>query len=493
MQHFGCGRVMPNECPQPSICSRKSPARQRSAKSEHVRILEIEIDRLRPSPENDQLYRPVDPADPEIVALSISIGAHGVREPLVTTEDYFLISGHRRFVAAKLVGLKSVPCRIEPVRRLDNPGRFLLLLREHNRQRHKSFDERLREELLNVDTRQAHQSLVEFRSTRSRVKASKLELHGVKRRAKISSAKQPFLDAVIAVIKSREEFWPISDRQVHYALLNDPPLRHASKNASRYANSLQSYRDLTDLLTRARIDGAIPFEAIADETRPVTTWAVYREPSAYVRKQMGSLLRTYWRDLMQSQPNHIEVVVEKNSVAPICRQVCEDYCIPMTSGRGYCSLPPRHEMVTRYRQSGKEQLVLLLISDFDPDGEEIAHSFARSLRDDFGVDRIHPIKVALTAEQVQAFELPPGMEAKSGSANHAKFVNRHGGTVWEVEALPPTELQRVLRAAIDNVIDVEAFEHERKSEHEDARFLAGLRSTVVKAMRAATLLDGDED
>jgi hypothetical protein len=295
------------------------------------------------------------------------------------------------------------------------------------------------------------------------------------------------------VINSREEFWPISDRQIHYALLNNPPLRHSSKPASRYANNLQSYRDLTDLLTRARIDGIIPFDAIADETRPVTTWAVYREPAAYVRKQMKSLLRTYWRDLMQSQPNHIEVVVEKNSVAPICRQVCEDYCIPMTSGRGYCSLPPRHEMVGRYRKSGKEQLVLLLVSDFDPDGEEIAHSFARSLRDDFGIERIHPMKVALTAEQVQVFKLPPGMEAKRGSANHAKFVSRHGGQVWEVEALPPSELQRVLRAAIDSVIDVEAFQHERTNEQTDAHFLAGLRSTVVAALREATLLDGGEE
>ncbi|MCK4341702.1 MAG: hypothetical protein KAY37_08275 [Phycisphaerae bacterium] len=40
---------------------------------------------IRPSPENDRLYRPVDPDDPEIVALAESIVKFGVREPLVVT------------------------------------------------------------------------------------------------------------------------------------------------------------------------------------------------------------------------------------------------------------------------------------------------------------------------------------------------------------------------------------------------------------------------
>ena len=58
-------------------------------------------------------------------------------------------------------------------------------------------------------------------------------------------------------------------------------------------------------------------------------------------------------------------------------------------------------MAQRFKKSGKDKLVLLMVSDFDPDGEEIAHSFARSMRDDFGVADIHPIKVALTAAQVK--------------------------------------------------------------------------------------------
>jgi hypothetical protein len=103
-------------------------------------------------------------------------------------------------------------------------------------------------------------------------------------------------------------------------------------------------------------------------------------------------------------------------------------------------------------------------------GAFIAQSFTRSLRDDFGIDedRIHAIKVALTAEQVERFKLPPSMKAKETSSRFAAFRERHGRNAWELEALPPDTLADELRRAIDGVIDREAFEHEREQEAADA-------------------------
>ena len=59
----------------------------------------------------------------------------------------------------------------------------------------------------------------------------------------------------------------------------------------------------------------------------------------------------------------------------------------MTSGRGYSSLPPRKDMVDRFRDSGREKLVVIVVSDFDPEGQDIPGSFGVSLRDDFGIVR----------------------------------------------------------------------------------------------------------
>lgn len=274
-----------------------------------------------------------------------------------------------------------------------------------------------------------------------------------------------------------------ADRQIHYGLLNNPPLKHASKPDSTYGNDLASYKSLVDLLTRARLDGTIPFDAITDETRPVDVWSVHDSVRPFIQGELKDAFRGYCRNLMQSQPNHIELVGEKNTVASILRPVAGEYTLPFTTGRGYCSLPPRHAMAQRFFKSGKEKLILLLVSDFDPDGNEIAASFARSMRDDFGVAKVHPIKVALTQEQVDRFKLPPGMKAKASSSRCAKFVDEHGHDVFELEALPPETLQQVVREAIEAVIDREAYAAEIKAEEADAVFLAGVRKSVVVALQ----------
>ena len=87
--------------------------------------------------------------------------------------------------------------------------------------------------------------------------------------------------------------------------------------------------------------------------------------------------------------------------------------------------------------------MLLLVSDFDPDGEQIAESFASSMQHNFGIANIDAVKVALTGEQVNTLTLPPAMKrAKKTSANYAKFNAKYGDDVFELEAVPPAKLPR---------------------------------------------------
>jgi ParB-like chromosome segregation protein Spo0J len=472
---------------------RKKPVKKPVKKDPIQKVRHARLLSIKRSPENDKLYRPVDPTDPDIVALAESIRQHGIREPLIITADGFIVSGHRRSTAARLAGLKMVPVIQLSIRRLDDVNGFVRLLREHNRQRDKTNAEKLREEVVSINPAEAYTQLRQYRRSAAVLTVTPLDMGDVKFRKSISAAKQPMLDAIEAVIEARREFWPLSDRQIHYALLNDPPLRHAAKPYSRYQNDRESYNDLTDLVTRARLERRIPFEAIGDETRPIEEWQVYPGVSAFVREQMGSMFRGYWRNLMQSQPNHLEIVVEKNTIRSIVAPVAEEYAIPTTSGRGYCSLPPRYSMLWRYKASGKQKLVVLLVGDFDPEGEDIAHSFARSMRDDFHVFDVHPIKVALTAEQVLEYQLPPILQAKKTSSRYAKFVELHGTDVFEVEAVPPKTLQQILRSTIEAVIDREAFDAEIAAERDDAAFLEGVRRTVNEALRGAGMEGaGDE-
>jgi hypothetical protein len=53
------------------------------------------------------------------------------------------------------------------------------------------------------------------------------------------------------------------------------------------------------MLTRMRLLGIIPFEAIGDETRPVTVWDLHASVGSSVRQELDGFCKGYWRDLVQ--------------------------------------------------------------------------------------------------------------------------------------------------------------------------------------------------
>ena len=125
-----------------------------------------------------------------------------------------------------------------------------------------------------------------------------------------------------------------------------------------------------------------------------------------------------------------------------------------------------------------------MLTDFDPDGEEIAASFGRSLRDDFGIEDIRPIKVALTADDVKLNDLPSDMDAKESSPNYEKFVQKHGTKVVELDAAPVKLLQNSLRAAIESVLDIAEFDAQVEFAKKDAVTIEAHRQVVFEAIRS---------
>ena len=71
---------------------------------------------------------------------------------------------------------------------------------------------------------------------------------------------------------------------------------------------------------------------------------------------------------------------------------------------------------------------------------------------------------------------------KSPSPNYKKFITRHGIHVAELDAAPVTLLQRKLREAIENCLDMETFQAELAKEKDDAAFIAAKKKLVVKTL-----------
>jgi ParB/Sulfiredoxin domain len=446
---------------------------------------------LKASPENSQLYRDAE-NDPDIDALARSIRKRGLQEPLIVTADNYIVSGHRRYAALSRIGQVVAPCRVLDVRRDSmTTDDYVALLREHNRQRSKTIAEQLREELVDINPAEAHRHLSELRDksiySDQHSDVQSLMIEGTKVRHGISGQKAEHVAYVKKVIfEDRRSYWPLSVRGVHYPLLNYTFLRNIPRKLP-YKNDDESYSATSDLLTRMRLNGEVPWEALTDGTRPLTLYRPFNDAREFVRQEVRNLFDGYWRDLLQTQQNHVEVVVEKNTIYHMVLRVTDRFQIPTSSGRGFNSIDPWHELYKRYRDSQRERLIVIVLSDFDPEGEQIPQVGGRTLRDDFGVDEddLTIIKAGVTTDQIQQYGLPEQNFAKETSSNYDWFVNRNGGdtNVYELEALDPADMLRDLEQVITGVLDMDLFNLEAQREQDESAYLEAARNIASEALK----------
>jgi ParB-like nuclease domain len=449
-------------------------------------ISHFPVKEIKACHENDYIYEPCGIDNHDDRELVESIEMSGIHDPLVLSADGYLLSGHRRLWAAKRLRMDKVPVRwtADTYGALSRMER-LKLLRRHNKQREKSYSERLREIGLDLEPEKTYYRLQKRRIEqliRSSRQTDTIVLGERQKRSRITTLR--FLEAVKNIVSNNKEYWPLTDRRIHYLLLNDPPPRHDKKIDQLYRNDLASYKALTSLLTRARLSGDIPIHAIDDPTRPISIYNGFDNAQEFFKSELDNFLAGYYRNLMQGQHAHIEILLEKAALKRVVERVAMDYCIPVTTTRGYSSLTPRYEISQRFRRSGKKQLVLLILADFDPDGEEIAASLARSMRDDFGVSELsmRAIKVGLTHEDVLNNDFPSELEAKLSSPNYKKFVDKYGERVVELDAAPVEWIQEKLRTAIEAELDMDEFYAQESLEREDSVKLEAQRKLVYQAL-----------
>lgn len=464
-------------------CDQMSSAR---ASKPEIELVQFLVEDIRETAENERLYDGFSASNDDDAKLIADVRENGVLTPLHISEDGYLLDGHRRYNAAVMLSRDAVPCIIEPIQFADlDHGERLKILRSYNHQRDKTFRERVAEARVDIAPEAAYADFMAYEIDRNHIKVDTLDMGEARQRAAITTT--AFLEAVLAIIRRysiRNEL-PISNRAIHYELLNDPPLTHDRKPKSHYRNEPAFANKLSSLLTRARVAGLIPMDAICDDERPTTVWGVHTDPGVFIAEQQKLFLRGYARDLMRSQPDHIEVVVEKKTKYAATQNIAGRYTIPVTAGKGFASIPPRYQIAERYRRSGKRALILIFLTDFDPDGEQIASSFARSMRDDFNIRDIIPVKASLTHKQVAENDLPSSLEAKVTSPNYKRFVDKYGTRAVELDAMPSELFQQSLITAIESVLDVPAYNYEAEQHRQDCYDIQSIRRAALAAMEDA--------
>lgn len=447
----------------------------------------VRPDRLHPSAENGALYNSRGPDDPDQRGLIESIRQNGIQAPLLVSKDWFVVSGHSRLAAAQHLQMKIVPVEILPIRRVDfTSDEWVKILREHNHGRTKTFDELVREKLVDVTDGCVLRAAQESRKMQKDGTAPAVQLSVLRKtRHEISALKRPMAKAIVKVLSELGDDLPVSVRSVHYQLLRDPPRRNARQPSSLYTNDKRSYKDLCNLLARMRLVGMVPWSWIADDLRPVREWQSWRNAADFVREKSKSLYDGFARDLQQSQRVYYAVIVEKDTVRGFFEDTCYHYRIPLLISRGQSSVDMRNQLAELFRKSGKDSLHLFVAGDCDADGDAIVHSTCRSLRDEFGISKLTADRFAISHEQADELSLPRSLEAKSSSTNYEKFLKRHGGRTdcYELEAVSAGQLREWLDAAIRSRIDIRAFNHEVDQQRQELLGIVARKRAVLDVMK----------
>jgi hypothetical protein len=151
----------------------------------------------------------------------------------------------------------------------------------------------------------------------------------------------------------------------------------------------------------------------------------------------------YQRDRTEGQPWNLYLGIEKDALAALLSSWFEERGLPVLALRGYASETLTHDVRAELAADGRPS-ALIYAGDHDPTGEDIDRDFvARS----GPWDKV--VRVALSADQVQALDLPPA-PGKATDSRAAAFAARHGALVQvELDAVEPDTLRDWFTEAID--------------------------------------------
>lgn len=239
------------------------------------------------------------------------------------------------------------------------------------------------------------------------------------------------------------------------------------------ANNLQEYAKLSNLLVQGRMAGIVDWDAIEDRIRvPFIPYWVDDVADA-----ISDTINQYRLDRMADQDVYIEVWVEKDALSGVLKRITSHYHVNLMVNRGYSSCTAMHDAFERIRDKQDEKrCYILYLGDHDPSGVDMVRDI-RARLEEFGAEA-EVIRIALTQEQIKKFNPPPN-PAKITDPRAKGYIAKFGNTSWEVDALNPDVLHKIIRKAIDELIDAVKFNAKIEQEGKDRKKLEKFRNANV--------------
>lgn len=254
-------------------------------------------------------------------------------------------------------------------------------------------------------------------------------------------------------------------------------------------NLASEYAKLSTLLTEARMYGYIDWDFIEDRIRVPKKHGEWNDIDHIVRSAIASYRRDRWQD----QDNYLEVWVEKDALSGVLQPITERYHVNLMVNRGYSSSSAMHDASIRFKreeEKGKSTYILYL-GDHDPSGMDMVRDIQERMKI-FGSE-VEVKRIALNMDQIQQFNPPPN-PAKITDPRAKKYIAEFGSTSWELDALSPRDLNTLLDTHIQELMDIEAYNHWCRLEEHEKQELVRLSNQIdVSEIDEEELPESDDE
>ena len=241
------------------------------------------------------------------------------------------------------------------------------------------------------------------------------------------------LDAALCGIV--DQFSPVTVRQVFYQAVN---------RALVPKSETKGYRVVQRRLVVLRESGVIPHGHIVDGTRYVHGYRRYDDLDEFTTYAAGLYRKDYWA----AAEVNVEVWLEKDALKGVLVPTVVDECgLGLHVTRGFASITYLQEAAEDIEFDGRPTYVYVL-TDFDPSGVSIAEKVEEELMTRAFDSEIIVKRLAVDREQIDRWNLPT-RPTKASDTRAAKFRRLHGTDSVELDAVPPDELRKLVRDAID--------------------------------------------
>jgi hypothetical protein len=262
----------------------------------------------------------------------------------------------------------------------------------------------------------------------------------------------------------RKQGYVLTLRQLYYQLVSRDII----------PNNQKEYSKLSELLTRGRMVGEVDWDGIEDRVRvPKLPYSVDNLADA-----LSDTVDQYRLDRQEGQPFYCETWVEKDALSNVLYRVTQRYHIPLIVNRGYSSCSAMYEAYNRLCNQDRP-CIILYFGDHDPSGLDMVRDITERL-EEFGMRaetdicgffrdgqyEFHVKHVGLTTAQVNQYSPPPN-PAKITDPRAKGYIAEFGNISWELDALPPVVLSKLLTDNIEELIDHDAFNAVIEKENAD--------------------------